>query len=135
MTMGESYSLIAFGSVDDDVSSAPLVIPSFRMRPSESAHLSVSLVTVGVFWSLLISSRYITVSVNEYIRLETCIHGWYCRRLLANGFSCRLFCDGILVDQSLLAPALSPCCIICLSSFVVSSTRLRHLLQLLRKVD
>ena len=51
------------------------------------------------------------MSVDECIRLETCIHGWWSRRhflLLADGFSGRLFYDDTLVDQSLLETALSP---------------------------
>ena len=70
------------------------------------------LVTVGVGWSSLISSRHVAMSMDEYIRLETCLHGWLSRRyflLLGDGFSCSLFCDDILVDQSLLETALSPC--------------------------
>ena len=70
------------------------------------------LVTVGVGWSSLISLHHITMSMDKCIRLETCIHCWWSRRhflLLADGFSCRLFCDDMLVDQSLLETALSPC--------------------------
>ena len=51
------------------------------------------------------------ISVDEFIRLETCIHGWWsCGlfRLLADGFCCRLLWDDILVDQSLPVTALSP---------------------------
>ena len=75
------------------------------------------------------------MSVNECTLLETCIRVWYCRRLLADGFSCRLFCDDFLVAQCLLVPALSPCCLIRLSSFVICSTHRRHLLLCLWKFD
>ena len=83
------------------------------MRPSESSYNSFSiLVTVGVGWSSLISLRHITMSVDECVRLETCIHGWWSRRhflILADGFCCRLFCDNIMVDLRLLETVLSPC--------------------------
>ena len=52
------------------------------------------------------------MSMDDCVRLETCIHGCWSLRLFllfANGFSCCLFCNGILVDQSLLETALSPC--------------------------
>ena len=52
------------------------------------------------------------MSVDDYVRLETCIHGWWSRRffrLLADGFSRHLFCDDVLVGQSLLENELSPC--------------------------
>ena len=51
------------------------------------------------------------ISVDEFIHLETCIHGWWSCRLfllLADGFSCRLLWDDILLDQSLPETALSP---------------------------
>ena len=52
------------------------------------------------------------MSVDDCVHLETCIHGCWSRRLfllLADGFSCRLFYNDILVNQSLLETALSPC--------------------------
>ena len=109
----DSYSLIVLGPSDSNMFSALLKIPSFRLCDLRNRHLMLSLlVTVGVGWSSLIFSLHVTMSVDNCICLETCIHSWWSRRhflLLADGFSCRLFCDDILVDQSLLETALSPC--------------------------
>ena len=55
---------------------ALLKILSFRLCDFRDRHLMLSfLVTVGVGWSSLISSRHVMMSVDGCIRLETCIHG------------------------------------------------------------
>ena len=78
------------------------------------------------------------ISVDEFIRLETCIHGWWSCRLfllLADGLNCRLLWDDILVDQSLPETALSLTMDIRLFLFVAHFLRRRHLLMCMRKVD
>ena len=68
-----SHSL---GVIRRHASSALLKIPSFRLCDLQDRHLMLSLlVTVGIGWSLLISSRRVMMSVDDFIRLETCIHG------------------------------------------------------------
>ena len=93
MAIGENRVLHRLVVARRHVSSALLEIPYFRLCDLQNHHI-------------------ITMSVDECVRLATCIHGWWsCRHflLLADGFSCRLFCDDIMVDLRLLETVLSPC--------------------------
>ena len=76
--------------------------------------MSFTAVSFGHCWRRLVYAVFlgqVLISMAEFIRLVTCIHGWWSYRLfllLADGFSGRLLCDDILVDQSLPETALSP---------------------------
>ena len=134
----DSYPLIVLGPSDSNAFSALLKIPFFRLCDLRNRHLMLSLlVTVGIGWSSLISSHHVTMSVDECFRLATCLHCWWSHRhflLLADGFSCRLFCDDILVTRVFWRLHCLLAMDICLYSFVTRFLRRRCLLLCIQKV-
>ena len=64
--------------------------------------MSFTAVSFGHCWRRLVFAVFlgqVMISVDGFIRLETCIHGWWSCRLfllLADGFSCHLIWDDIL---------------------------------------
>ena len=103
--------------------------------------MSFTAVSFGHCWRRLLFAVFLSqvmISVDEFIRLVTCIRGWWNYRLfllLADGFSCRLFCNDILVDQSLTETALSPYYGHSLVFVCRSLLHRRRLLMCVREVD